>query len=105
SAGEMRPSGEIAVASAITKPAPPTAREPKCTRCQSSTKPSSQLYWHIGETPMRFRKVTERSWSGSNRVTDGIIVPLRSVSFHLIYPQTIHVSSVANARARILGQI
>ncbi len=33
--GVIRPSGETAVASAITSPAPPTAREPRWTKCQS----------------------------------------------------------------------
>jgi len=30
-------------------------------------KPSSLEYWHIGETAMRFRKVTPRSVSGVNK--------------------------------------
>src|ERR1035437_782101 len=34
SSGEILPSGDTAVASWITKAAPPTARLPKCTRCQ-----------------------------------------------------------------------
>jgi hypothetical protein len=58
---------DTAVASAITKPAPPTARDPKCTKCQSPTSPSRQLYWHIGDTPIRFRIVTERNVTGSNK--------------------------------------
>ena len=64
SPGEIRPSGVTAVASAITNPAPPTARDPKCTRCQSPTTPSVQLYWHIGETPMRLRIGTPRKVIG-----------------------------------------
>ena len=63
----MRPSGRTAVASVITSAAPPTAREPRWTRCQSLASPSSEEYWHIGETKMRFGKVTPRSVSGSNR--------------------------------------
>ena len=35
SSGEIRPRASTAVASTITMPAPPTAREPRCTRCQS----------------------------------------------------------------------
>src|SRR6478609_4840281 len=65
SPGEMRPRAVIEVASAITSAAPPTAREPRCTKCQSSAKPSVELYWHIGETPMRLRKVTPRMVRGS----------------------------------------
>src|SRR6185312_16106037 len=57
-AGVIRPSGVIAVASAVTTAAPPTAREPRCTRCQLLAKPSSDEYWHIGETMMRWGSVT-----------------------------------------------
>ena len=56
--GVMRPSGETAVASAITSPAPPAARAPRWTRCQSFATPSTDEYMHIGETPMRFRSVS-----------------------------------------------
>ena len=56
--------GLTAVASAITSPAPPTARLPRCTRCQSVGRPSRAEYWHIGETAMRLRSVTSRSRSG-----------------------------------------
>jgi len=37
-----------------------------CTRCQSVAWPLSELYWHIGETKMRFGNVTPRIVSGSN---------------------------------------
>jgi hypothetical protein len=56
----IRPWGETPLASTITSPAPPTARLPRCTKCQSFGMPSSLEYWHIGETKMRFGKVTER---------------------------------------------
>ena len=48
--------GSTAVASTMIKPAPPTARLPKCTKCQSVATPSFLLteYWHIGETHSRF---------------------------------------------------
>ena len=45
--------GATAAASVNTAAAPPTARLPRCTRCQSVARPSSQEYWHIGETRMR----------------------------------------------------
>src|SRR5690606_12336917 len=57
SSGDIRPSGETAVASAITIDAPPTARPPKCTRCQSVANPSIDEYWHMGDTTMRFFNV------------------------------------------------
>src|SRR5206468_9503299 len=65
SCGLMRPSGTTAVASVSTSAAPPTANWPRCTKCQSSAKPSALEYWHIGDTPMRLRKVTPRSPSSS----------------------------------------
>src|SRR5688572_376299 len=67
SPGVIRPSGETAVASAITKAAPPAARAPRWTRCQSVARPSSDEYMHMGETPMRLRSVTDLSVNGSNR--------------------------------------
>ncbi len=66
SAGEIRPSGVTAVASVMTSAAPPTARLPRCTRCQSFAKPSRLEYWHIGLTTIRFFMTTPRSASGSN---------------------------------------
>src|ERR1019366_6500972 len=60
---ETRPAGVTAEASTITSPAPPCARAPRCTRCQSVANPSTDEYWHIGETPMRLAKSTERSFS------------------------------------------
>src|SRR5580765_4743510 len=51
----------------MTSAAPPTARVPRCTKCQSFEKPSTLEYWHIGETTMRFCSVRERSDSGSKR--------------------------------------
>src|SRR5947208_2949319 len=67
SCGLMRPSGTTAVASVNTSAAPPTARLPRWTRCQSVEKPSTLEYWHIGETTRRLASVTERRASGSNR--------------------------------------
>jgi hypothetical protein len=34
------------------------------TRCQSFATPSSELYSHMGETPMRLRSVTDLMVSG-----------------------------------------
>src|ERR1700704_4044073 len=66
SSGLMRPSGVTAVASVNTRPAPPTARLPRCTRCQSFANPSMLEYSHIGETAIRFGNVMLRIESGSN---------------------------------------
>src|SRR6185369_12968673 len=68
SAGEMRPSGETAVASTITSPAPPTARLPRCTRCQSVGIPSTLEYWHIGETHSLLLNSTLRKTKCSNNL-------------------------------------
>jgi hypothetical protein len=65
SSGLIRPSGETADASAITRPYPPVACEPRCTRCQSFGIPSTLLYWHIGDSQMRLRAVTPRRVMGS----------------------------------------
>src|ERR1700691_3826768 len=67
SCGLMRPSGETAQASVKTREAPPTARLPRWTRCQSFAKPSELEYWHIGETTMRLRSRTSRICNSSNR--------------------------------------
>ena len=67
SPGVMRPSGETAAASVKTRPAPPMARLPRWTSCQSSARPSVELYWHMGETAMRLGKVTLRWVSGEKR--------------------------------------
>ena len=56
----MRPSAVTAVASVNTSAAPPTARLPRCTRCQSLANPSTLEYWHIGDTTMRLASVSAR---------------------------------------------
>src|ERR1700704_349185 len=67
SCGLIRPSAVTADASVMTSAAPPTARVPRCTKCQSFEKPSTLEYWHIGETTMRLASVSERRGSGSKR--------------------------------------
>ncbi len=62
----MRPSGSTSVISAMTRPAPPTARLPRCTRCQSFTVPSLAEYMHIGDTTTRLGMVSSRSLIGAN---------------------------------------
>jgi hypothetical protein len=42
SAGEIRPRGSTAVASMQTSEAPPEARLPRCTKCQSLANPSTE---------------------------------------------------------------
>ena len=52
----------------MTNPAPPTAREPRWTMCQSVGSPSLAEYWHIGDTNTRLRilrsrrVIGEKSW-------------------------------------------
>src|SRR6266536_1402134 len=65
--GLMRPSAVTAAASVNTRAAPPTAREPRWTKCQSVEYPSTLEYWHIGDTRIRLASVRERSGNGSNR--------------------------------------
>src|SRR3954453_7469689 len=72
----MRPTGETPLASMITSPAPPTARLPRWTRCQSFAKPSTLEYWHIGETTMRLRRVRPRRGRGSKSTLPSSPTPL-----------------------------
>jgi hypothetical protein len=46
--------GRYGCASVMISPAPPTARLPKCTRCQLLAKPSTLEYSHMGDTTIRF---------------------------------------------------
>ncbi len=64
--GVMRASAETSVISVKMRPAPPMARLPRCTRCQSFGTPSVAEYWHIGETTTRLASVMPRSWNGWN---------------------------------------
>src|SRR5215475_6641317 len=66
SCGEILPSAVTAVASVNTRPAPPRANAPRCTRCQSVGWPSTDEYWHIGDTQIRLRNVVPRKVSGAN---------------------------------------
>src|SRR5712671_261122 len=76
----MRPRFSTAVASTNTMPAPPWANFPRWTRCQSVTSPSRAEYWHIGETTMRLRASTSRSFSLSNNMR--LRLPGRAVQRH-----------------------
>src|SRR5262245_30692622 len=75
SRGLIRPSGVTAVASVNTSAAPPAAREPRCTKCQSLAKPSVLEYWHIGETTIRLASVIERKTHGSKRCGIRLLSP------------------------------
>ena len=44
-----------------------TARQARCWKCQSFGTPSVAEYWHIGETMMRLRAVTDLKVIGRNR--------------------------------------
>src|SRR5262249_49172221 len=55
--GEMRPCGMTLVISHITSPAQPSDMLPRCIRCHSLAEPLLELYWHIGETTIRFGRV------------------------------------------------
>ena len=68
----MRASAETQIISVKTSPAPPIARLPRCTRCQSVGMPSTAEYWSIGETTTRFSSVMPRSRNGWNIGTAGL---------------------------------
>jgi hypothetical protein len=50
----------------MINPAPPTARLPICTKCQSLANPFTALYWHMGEMAILFFKVTLLRQSGES---------------------------------------
>jgi hypothetical protein len=50
-----------------SRPAPEFDSIPKCVMCQSLPTPSLALYWHIGETTIRFGSVRSASFIGENR--------------------------------------
>ncbi len=86
----MRPAGSTAVCSTTSRPAPDTDSEPRCWRCQSLADPSTALYWHIGETAIRFASVTPPRVIGSNRrLARSMDMPLWSL---LLSPRLIHKS-------------
>src|SRR4029077_943129 len=64
----MRPRRSTGVASTTTSAAPELASMPRWPRCQSLAEPSSALYWHIGDTTMRFSSSRSASLIGENRV-------------------------------------
>ncbi len=64
--GLIRPSRLTSVISVITSPAPPIARLPRWTRCQSFGVPSSAEYWHMGEQTTRLASTSSRSRNGVN---------------------------------------
>ena len=66
SPGEMRASGDGQVISTYSSPAPPMARLPRCTKCQSPGTPSTAEYWSIGDTTTRFSTTRSRSRNGVN---------------------------------------
>ena len=62
----MRPSGVTAVASMVRRPAPESARLPRCMTCQSVAHPFSAEYWHIGAMTIRLRNVSDPIRKGVN---------------------------------------
>jgi len=74
SLGVMRPSGLTELASVMTRPAPPIARLPRWTRCQSFAKPSMHEYSHMGETAIRLGRVRLRSLRGAKRWSVGWLI-------------------------------
>ena len=63
----MRPFASTPVASMQKMPAPDSASELICVKCQSLASPSTEEYWHIGATMMRLASFRSRSWIGENR--------------------------------------
>src|SRR5215468_685797 len=103
SCGEILPSAVTAVASVNTRPAPPRANAPRCTRCQSVGWPSTDEYWHIGDTQIRLRNVVPRKVSGANsRLTR----PFNASAYERLPPATSDVvrDTAAGPRASTPGE-
>src|ERR1700712_1498695 len=66
--GVFIPMGDMAVHSVMINEAPPTARLPKCTRCQLFGTPSTALYCCIGDTAIRLRSVRSLNCKAVNRL-------------------------------------
>ena len=64
--GVIRPDGETQTISVITRPAPPSALLPRCTRWKSPGTPSRAEYMSIGETITRFASSRPPSRNGWN---------------------------------------
>jgi len=64
--GVMRPSALTFVISVMMRPAPPSARLPRCATWKSLGTPSTAEYMHIGETTTRLGTVSPRSANGAN---------------------------------------
>ena len=64
--GVIRPAGETQTISVITRPAPPSALLPRCTRWKSPGTPSRAEYMSIGETMTRFASSRPPSRNGWN---------------------------------------
>ena len=71
SCGLIRPRASIAAASVFTSAGAADRAGPEVHECQSVANPSTLLYWHIGETPIRLRSVTPRSVIVSKRCDIG----------------------------------
>src|SRR5712691_2069498 len=63
----MRPRRPTAVASTTRSDAPELASMPRWLTCQSLAQPSSELYWHMGETTMRLSSSRSASRIGENK--------------------------------------
>src|ERR1700720_2125983 len=63
----MRPRRSTWVASITSMPAPELASMPRWVICQSLPTPSSALYWHMGETTMRFATGRPARRMGENK--------------------------------------
>src|SRR4051812_39367858 len=101
--GLMRPSAVTADASVNTSAAPPTARLPRWTRCQSFAKPSTDEYWHMGDTRMRFARLRERRGRDSKRWgMEGGYLSYRP-AFDFASPDVIFAKPSLNSRIQRLG--
>src|ERR1700751_1406793 len=69
----MRPIASTCVASMQNIAAPDSARLLMWVKCQSVAEPSTDEYWHIGDTMMRFARLRPRKEIGVKSVLMGMI--------------------------------
>jgi hypothetical protein len=99
----IRPSALVQIISVITRPAPPIARAPRCTRWKSPGVPSTDEYMSIGETTTRLASSRPRSRNGVNIGTASVTVATKSGSRIRSSPWVIRRERVSRLKANVRG--
>ena len=105
----MRPCGVTQVISVNTRPAPPSARAPRCTRWKSLGMPSCALYVAIGETTTRLLEVHVAQFERQEHRRDGAVRGAAvgasgEPAFDTLEPRAVAQAQVLVADALAAGQ-